>query len=139
MIYVLPKLPKCTTSHVLYHSCLISLVHTYSSVTGLTADPPPQPPQEASTSQTPSTRLGRLFWTLDIDTQTYICTEKFQQKFPRQGQLGRGDVASKMPALRENSEAEPLLTGNGGVGQHQGDGNQLGKWCYMEYLYTHTT
>ena len=43
-----------------------------------------------------------------------------------------------MPALRENSEAEPLLTGNGGVGQHQGDGNQLGKWCYMEYLYMHT-
>jgi len=30
-----------------------------------------------------------------------------------------------MPALRENSEAEPLLTGNGGAGQLQGDGNQL--------------
>ena len=33
-----------------------------------------------------------------------------------------------MPALRENPEAEPLLTGNGGAGGDQaGDGNQLGE------------
>ena len=31
-----------------------------------------------------------------------------------------------MPALRDNLEAEPLLTGNGG-GQQAGDGDQLGE------------